>query len=79
VLVGLAAGLLVVLGVSRLLVHAPSSSAGRDASIMEDSATFEALMTENAFTAADEDRCSRPGQGIGFYCGYVPASLLASR
>jgi anti-sigma factor RsiW len=79
VLVGLAAGLLVVLGVGRVFMHAPASSSGRDASIIADSAALEALMTENAFTAADEDRCSRPGQGIGFHCGYVPASVLASR
>jgi hypothetical protein len=74
-LVGLAAGLLVVLGVGRVFIHAPSSSSGRDASIVVEGA----LMTENAFTAAQDDLCSRPGQGIGFHCGYVPASFLASR
>ncbi|MCA3012379.1 MAG: hypothetical protein INH41_08265 [Myxococcaceae bacterium] len=78
VLLGLAAGLLLVLGVGRLVVPAPRSS-GRDASIVVEGEALDGLSTENAFTAAAPEPCSRAGQGIGFHCGYVPASALASR
>ncbi|MDP3505497.1 MAG: hypothetical protein Q8S33_34470 [Myxococcales bacterium] len=76
-LVGLAAALFVVLGVGRGFVEGPSSSSGRDASVAD---SAEAFMTENAITQERANLCSRSAeQGIGFHCGYVPASLIASR
>ncbi|MDP3237607.1 MAG: hypothetical protein Q8N26_32770 [Myxococcales bacterium] len=76
-LVGLAAALFVVLGVGRGFVEGPSSSSGRDASVAD---SVEAFMTENAITQERANLCSRSAeQGIGFHCGYVPASLIASR
>lgn len=71
-LVGVAATLLVMLGVGRLLVGAPVSSAGLDASIV----AHESAITENAFSPERGELCSRPEQGIGFHCGYL---TLASR
>ncbi len=76
-LVGLAAALFVVLGVGRVFVAGPSSSSGRDASV---AVSVEAFMTENAISQERADLCSRSAeQGIGFHCGYVPASVVASR
>lgn len=77
-LVGLAAAVLLVLGAGRLLV-APASSGGLDASVAAREEAFEALMTENAISQERAELCSRFEQGIGFHCGYVPASLVASR
>ncbi len=76
-LVGLAAAVFVVLGAGRVFV-APSSSSGRDASVVS-AAELDGLMTENAISQERADLCSRSEQGIGFHCGYVPASLVASR
>lgn len=75
-LVGLAAAVFVMLGVGRVFVAAPSSSSGRDASV---AISTDELMTENAISEERADLCSRSEQGIGFHCGYVPASLVASR
>lgn len=76
-LVGLAAALFLVLGVGRVFVAAPSSNGGRDASV---AVSVEEFMTENAISQERADLCSRSAeQGIGFHCGYVPASLVASR
>lgn len=77
VLVGLAAALFVVLTAGRIALSLPSSASGRDASISVES--FEALVTENAFSPERAELCSRVDQGIGFHCGYVPASIVASR
>ena len=42
--------------------------------------SVEEFMTENAISQERADLCSRSAeQGIGFHCGYVPASLVASR
>lgn len=76
-LVAAAAALFLVLGAGRLFVSAQSSS-GADASIA--AASFDSLVTENAFSAERSELCSRLAeQGIGFHCGYVPQSVLASR
>lgn len=78
-LVAIAATLFVVLGVGRVILGAPVSSSGIDASIVASADDFDdALVTENAFSAERAELCSR-AQGIGFYCGYVPASVIASR
>lgn len=78
-LVGLAAALFVMLGVGRVFIGGPSSSSGRDASVAISAGAFDLLMTENAISQERADLCSRSEQGIGFHCGYVPASLVASR
>ncbi len=71
-LLALAAGLLMVVGASRMAGHLPSSSADRDASVSD---RFEALMTENAFSPERAELCSRADGTIGFHCGgYVLAS-----
>ena len=72
-LVGVAATLLVMLGVGRVVIGPPVSSAGRDASIVVEET---APMTEGALSVERGDLCSRPEQGIGFHCGYL---ALASR
>ncbi len=77
-LVAVAATLFVVLGVGRVLLGAPASSSGLDASIISAEDFDDALVTENAFSPERAELCSR-AQGIGFYCGYVPASVIASR
>jgi len=75
-LVGLAAALFVMMGVGRVFLAGPSSSSGRDTSV---ASSVDELMTENAISEERADLCSRSEQGIGFHCGYVPASLVASR
>lgn len=77
-LVAVAAMLFVVLGVGRVILGAPVSSSGIDASIVASAEDFDAMVTENAFSAERAELCSR-AKGIGFYCGYVPASVIASR
>lgn len=74
-LVGVAATLLFMLGVGRLVLGLPGSSSGLDASIVAGSEE-SGLVTENAFSLERGELCSRPEQGIGFHCGYV---TLASR
>lgn len=70
-LLGLAAAVLVVIG-GGAFVRVPSTESGRDASVSE---AFEAMMTENAFSAERAELCSRADRGIGFHCGgYVLAS-----
>lgn len=71
-LVGIAAALFVVLGGGRLLLGAPVSSAGLDASIVAETGP----VTEGAFSPERGELCSRPVEGIGFHCGYL---TLASR
>jgi hypothetical protein len=72
-LLGLAASLLVILGVGRALIA--GSSEGRSAST---ATSTDVLMTENAISQERAELCSRSERGIGFYCGYLPG-LIASR
>lgn len=78
-LVGVAAALFMVLGVGRVFLVAPTSSSGRDASVASSTEALDEVMSENAVSEERADLCSRSEQGIGFHCGYVPASLVASR
>ncbi|MBL8919101.1 MAG: hypothetical protein JNJ54_09600 [Myxococcaceae bacterium] len=71
-LVGVAATLLLLLGGGRLLLGAPVSSAGLDASIVAEAGP----VTEGAFSPERGELCSRPVEGVGFHCGYL---TLASR
>ncbi len=87
VLVGVAAAVFVMVGVGRVLVAFPRSSAGNDASVVmtaDERALFdgeEKVLSE----ATSSDRgsielCSRNLSAIGFHCGNaLAASVLASR
>jgi hypothetical protein len=73
----LAAGMLLMLAVGRLMVEGSRPSQGEASFVGRGE---ESLMTERAFSEERPELCSRAGVGIGFHCGgVVRASVLASR
>ncbi len=77
-LVALAAALLLVLGVGRLAVTAPGApamAAGTDDSMLLQSVEGGS----EPMSSEDPQICSRLTPGLGFHCGTVQTSVLASR